>query len=119
MTTEVQVKANHGWPVRVTLIQWGLDEEVKSEQEIVVSAGEVRSFHVHSNCDLYVHEIQPDEGQVAKVDVGDKMDAEVIRAKVDDIVEKEYADQKPRVVTGYIAPIHVSQVKGSADFGKD
>ena len=58
MTTEVIVKANHGWPVKVT--------PLSANGEFVASAttvqpGEERGFFVHSGQDLHVHEVQPGE----------------------------------------------------------
>ena len=62
MTTEVLIKANHGWPVRVTRIYPASvgGAETAAEPD-VVPAGEQRSFFVYDGCDLRVHEIQPSE----------------------------------------------------------
>lgn len=57
MTTEIIVKANHGWPVDVTPVSRGHLTARTSR----VPAGESRSFFVHSGQDLLVHEVQPDE----------------------------------------------------------
>lgn len=58
MTTTVTVKANHGWPVRVTPA--AIDDSYVGEPQIV-PAGEERDFYVHSGQDLVIHEIQPGE----------------------------------------------------------
>lgn len=59
MTTEVEVKANHGWPVKVEGYKPGTDELVEGSYGGIVPAGESRTFHIHSQLDLRVHEIQP------------------------------------------------------------
>lgn len=61
MTTTVVVKANHGWPVRVTPINPKTgDVDHQGRVEIVEKDSE-QTFHVHSTRDLMIHEIQPDE----------------------------------------------------------
>lgn len=59
MTTTITVKANHGWPVKVS----GHDPKTLASTgyEHTVPAGEEMDFVVHSGQDLFVHEIQPDE----------------------------------------------------------
>lgn len=57
MTTEVIVKANHGWPVLVTPIAIGGGYVAP---ESTVEPGAERSFFVHSSQDLLIHEVQPD-----------------------------------------------------------
>lgn len=59
MTTEIVVKANHGWPVRVT----GIDPVSNAGTGYggIVAAGDEGRFHCHSNMDLVIHEIQPGE----------------------------------------------------------
>lgn len=58
MTTTVTVKALHGWPVKVTSV----DSVTGVRQSApTVAAGQERDFYVHSNADLIIHEIQPDE----------------------------------------------------------
>lgn len=66
MTTKVTVEANHGWPVRVTPkhINVGPGGAPAARVEIV-PAGEARTFYVHSNLDLEIHEVQPGEEQPA------------------------------------------------------
>jgi hypothetical protein len=59
MTTTVIVKANHGWPVRVTAKP--VAPATGDDRVEVVDAGNERSFIVHSTQDLLIHEIQPDE----------------------------------------------------------
>lgn len=59
MTTEVDVKANHGWPVLVTGVH-PLTRETLAYGG-TVPAGETRAFHCHSGMDLIIHEIQPNE----------------------------------------------------------
>lgn len=60
MTTTVIVKANHGWPVRVTPVDPNTTMELPT-QEVIVPRNEERTFHVHSGQDLHIHEIQPEE----------------------------------------------------------
>lgn len=60
MTTEVIVKANHGWPVKVT--PFSLDGGFVAPAS-VVDAGTERSFFVHSTQDLHIHEMQPGEAE--------------------------------------------------------
>lgn len=59
MTTQIDVKANHGWPVKVTGVNPQTGEEISYGG--TVPAGETRTFHCHSSMDLRVHEVQPDE----------------------------------------------------------
>lgn len=58
MTTEVIVKANHGWPVRVSTVD-PQTNEVKNVS--IVPANETRSFYVFDSQDLKIHEVQPSE----------------------------------------------------------
>lgn len=60
MTTTVVVKANHGWPVRVTKLNPKDGQEMPG-QSVTVEKGTEQSISVHSTCDLLIHEIQPDE----------------------------------------------------------
>lgn len=60
MTTTVVVKANHGWPVRVTKLNPKTGEEWPG-QSVTVEKDTEQSISVHSSCDLLIHEIQPDE----------------------------------------------------------
>lgn len=60
MTTEVIVKANHGWPVKVTPLS--MDGGFVAPAS-VVEAGAERTFFVHSTQDLHVHEVQPGEAE--------------------------------------------------------
>ena len=63
MTTEVIVKANHGWPVEVQ----GLPLSGDGPAEVMrVEAGQQQSFSVHSGRDLLIHEVQP-PGVVAAI----------------------------------------------------
>ena len=57
MTTEVIVKATHGWPVLVTPVAIG-GGYVASVT--TVEPGAERSFFVHAGQDLLIHEVQPD-----------------------------------------------------------
>lgn len=59
MTTEVTVKANHGWPVDVTRVHVGTLKPMYGRQR--VPAGETCPFSVSSGQDLLVHEVQPAE----------------------------------------------------------
>lgn len=60
MTTKVIVEANHGWPVDVSAV-----DPTTSKANLSaggrVPANETRVFYVHSNQDLIIHEVQPDE----------------------------------------------------------
>ncbi|WP_296585716.1 DUF2829 domain-containing protein [Xanthobacter sp.] len=60
MTTSVVVKANHGWPVKVTK----LDPKIGAPLEFLIEMVEPnteRTVYCHSGQDLLVHEVQPDE----------------------------------------------------------
>lgn len=59
MTTTVIVKANHGWPVRVTPVS--PDASMVPGRETIVEANTEQTFYVHSTQDLLIHEIQPNE----------------------------------------------------------
>lgn len=65
MTTEVIVKANHGWPVEVMQMPTGGDQPGWVQR---VAPGETRSFSVHSGADLRIHEVQPGEIQPGVAD---------------------------------------------------
>lgn len=72
MTTSVEIRANHGWPVRVTMIHKAVVGFAEPEpHEVIIPAGETRQMCVHSHLDLLIHEIQP-EGmkEVTGVEVG-------------------------------------------------
>jgi len=58
MTTEVVVKASHGWDVKVSKIhhQDGVDTSV---EEHIVSANTERSFHIYQGVDIRVNEMKP------------------------------------------------------------
>ncbi|WP_454917264.1 DUF2829 domain-containing protein [Xanthobacter sediminis] len=60
MTTNVVVKANHGWPVKVTKLdpETGAPLDYPAE---VVEANTERTVCCHSGMDLLIHEIQPNE----------------------------------------------------------
>lgn len=57
MTTEVIVKANHGWPVLVRQLGIG---GAPGGPDMTVAPNAVGVFHVHSGQDLLIHEVQPD-----------------------------------------------------------
>lgn len=57
MTTEVIVKANHGWPVEVQALQI---DGGPAQVTRVEPGCEVR-FFAHSGVDLLIHEVQPAE----------------------------------------------------------
>jgi hypothetical protein len=59
MTTEVIVKANHGWPVDVTRTHVGTLKPMYNKER--VPAGVTRTFSVSSGQDLLIHEVQPSE----------------------------------------------------------
>lgn len=58
MTTTVEIKANHGWPVRVTQKHPETGEVIWTQR---VKAGATLSTCVHSTADMHIHEIQPGE----------------------------------------------------------
>ena len=58
MTTTITVKALHGWPVRVEKTDPVTGRTWPAE---VVPAGVEKDFYIHSNMDLRIHEIQPEE----------------------------------------------------------
>lgn len=60
MTTTIVVKANHGWPVRVTKLNPKTGQEWPG-QSVTVEKDTEQSISVHSSCDLLIHEVQPDE----------------------------------------------------------
>ncbi len=100
MTTEVEVRANHGWPVRVTSIFKAVAGLAETRSVEIVPAGERRSLYAHSHLDLLIQEIQPEEvedftkgvkpGVVQSIGVAEGVAIEPV---------------VPRVVTGYIEPI--------------
>ena len=57
MTTKVIIEANHGWPVKVMQV----DPATLGINTSIVEANTTREFYIHSNSDLYIHEIQPEE----------------------------------------------------------
>ena len=59
MTTEVIVKANHGWPVDVTRTHVGTLTPMWAKER--VAAGVTRTFSVSGGQDLLIHEVQPGE----------------------------------------------------------
>lgn len=59
MTTEVIVKANHGWPVDVTRTHVGTLKPMYAKER--VAAGVTRTFSVSGGQDLLIHEVQPGE----------------------------------------------------------
>lgn len=61
MTTEVIVKAQHGWPVDVTPIS--IDGSIV-RGKTRVHADDVQTFYVHSGQDLRIHEVQSAEIEV-------------------------------------------------------
>lgn len=60
MTTSIVVKANHGWPVKVTKLdpKSGAPLEFLTE---MVEANTERTVYCHNSQDLLIHEVQPDE----------------------------------------------------------
>ncbi|NTG20018.1 hypothetical protein G6K93_05815 [Agrobacterium rhizogenes] len=61
MTTTVVVRANHGWPVKVTGVDPVTKEPTMGNYGGIVPAGEARDFICHSDMDLHIHEIQAAE----------------------------------------------------------
>lgn len=64
MTTSIDIKANHGWPVRFTAIDPTSETELPNHSGIV-KAGDVLTVSVHSTMDIRIHEIQPSEPEFA------------------------------------------------------
>jgi hypothetical protein len=60
MTTTVIVKANHGWPVKVTAVDKSADG-TEARTEMRVEKNTEVSFAIWSGRDILVREIQPDE----------------------------------------------------------
>ncbi|NTG48983.1 hypothetical protein G6M04_16525 [Agrobacterium rhizogenes] len=60
MTTTIIVKANHGWPVDVQASNPKTGEKIETYGGRV-PAGETRDFICHSDMDLHIHEVQPNE----------------------------------------------------------
>lgn len=60
MTTEIIVKANHGWPVKVTPLSANGEFVAPST---TVLPGEEGRFCVHSGKDLHIHEVPPGEAE--------------------------------------------------------
>jgi len=56
MTTQVIVKANHGWPVDVTPV---INGEPAHFQTTRVAADTEQTFYAHSERDLLIQEVQP------------------------------------------------------------
>ncbi|MFG1371475.1 DUF2829 domain-containing protein [Xanthobacter oligotrophicus] len=61
MTTNVTVKANHGWPVKVTKLDPKTGAALDYAPAEVVEANTERTVYCHSSMDLLIHEVQPDE----------------------------------------------------------
>lgn len=118
MTTEVEIRANHGWPVRVTLVTKSVSgTEDPKPQSMIIPAGERRSLYVHSHLDLIVHEIQPDEegfsnSPFASAKVTDKCEATVVQAvgSAEGVAITGEPEVVQRTVTGYIEPITADKI---------
>ncbi|MFG1304160.1 hypothetical protein V5F34_08475 [Xanthobacter autotrophicus] len=65
MTTNVVVKANHGWPVKVTKLDPKTGVPLEHYPAEVVDANTERTVCCHSGMDLLIHEIQPGESEKA------------------------------------------------------
>lgn len=63
MTTNVVVKANHGWPVKVGKLDPKTGEPLKHYPAEVVEANTERTVYCHSGMDLLIHEVQPEEAK--------------------------------------------------------
>jgi len=63
MTTNIVVKANHGWPVKVTRLDPKTGKVLEVYPPEVVEANTERTICCHSGADLLVHEVQPDEAK--------------------------------------------------------
>lgn len=56
MTTEVIVKANHGWPVQISPLT---PNGTMAGPQVTVEPGSEWRGSVHSGQDLHIHEVQP------------------------------------------------------------
>ena len=96
MTTEVEIRANHGWPVKVTLQHKPVSEKHPEPETLIIPTGERRTLFVHSHLDLIIHEIQSHEPEFEKgvtpgikqavghaVGVGGLAAAKIIKAQED------------------------------------
>lgn len=77
MTTQIDIKANHGWPVRYTALNPVTGTELPNHSGIV-RAGDSHTIHVHSEMDYRIHEIKPTESEYRfhLAETGDKRAAE-------------------------------------------
>jgi hypothetical protein len=66
MTTEVEIRANHGWPVKVTLQHKPAGGPAPEPETLIIPTGERKILFVHSHLDLIIHEIQPHEPDFEK-----------------------------------------------------
>lgn len=107
MTTEVEVRANHGWAVRVTLIHKAWNGADPEPQILILAAGERRTLYISDHLDMHLHEIQPDEKAIVEPVV---IQAVGEAQGVATTGEAE-AEVVPRVVTGYIEPITADKIR--------
>ena len=82
MTTKVTVEANHGWPVRVEQLDPKTGEPIPYTTYTLAGSSK-RDFYVHDGADIFVHEIQPGEG-----DNGPWMKAEEFEAALSKLVHR-------------------------------
>ena len=62
MTTKITVHADHGWPVKVTVLSRASVGAAETEAMAgIVEPGSIQEFFVWDGRDLRVHEIQPGE----------------------------------------------------------
>ncbi|MBB4103041.1 hypothetical protein [Allorhizobium borbori] len=59
MTTTITVKANHGWPVLVSLLNPETGDPYQPATRI--EPDQERIYHATGTTDVHIHEVQPDE----------------------------------------------------------
>jgi hypothetical protein len=59
MTTKVTVDAHAGWPVKVITVN--PKDGIVRGQPVIVPPNTEQIFYVHSEIELIIHEVQPDE----------------------------------------------------------
>lgn len=62
MTTTVIVRANHGWPVKVTTQSYTTTAVLTREH--IVDPDTEQTFYVYDGLDILIHEVQPNEIKV-------------------------------------------------------
>lgn len=104
MTTTITVKANHGWPVKVSATNPKTAEPIAS-YGAHVPAGETRDFICHSDMDLHIHEIQPGETSVQEepaIALGDTINFSVANRGGQVVGKAVYLDENPSYYVRYV-----------------